>query len=298
MEQVVSSSSTPTGGLLRLSGWVRLDGLWLGPLTATVAGILASGAFHWSWSTLLRAAVLLLLAELGWANLWWAAAGTDWASLRERWNEWPGTNLTAGVVPYAQPGSPAGRLARWWTDLRHWGQAELWPRRGVQLGAVLMGLPLALAFSFVLGPKIALLTLAVLAISQMVLFFGPADGNANPFAQAAVEIGIPWLGGVLVFGHLTWPCLALGIGLVVAYAGLVLTSRDKSGGLWLAVGQGTMVVSLAAVNRPLAAAGVGALYFPQLALLPWRPAGLGGSAAIRLAQWPFLAAMLLAATAL
>jgi len=217
-------------------------------------------------------------------------AGTERASLRERWNELPGTNLAAGVVPYAQPGSHAGRLAGWWTDVRHWGRVELWPRRAPQLGAILLGLPLALMFSFVLGPRIVLLALAVLAISQMVLFFGPADGNANPIAQA-VEIGIPWLGGVLVFGRLRWPCLALGIGLVVAYAGLVLTSRDKSGGLWLAVGQGTMVVLLAA-------AGVGALYFPQLALLPWRPAGLGGHAAIRLAQWPFLAAMLLAATAL
>lgn len=102
----------------------------------------------------------------------------------------------------------------------------------------------------------------------------------------------------MLFGQLTGSHLVIAVGLMLAYAGLVLVSRERRGGAWLAVGQGTMVLTLAALGQPLASAAVGALFFPQVALLPWRPAGLGGSGAIRVAQWPFLAAMLVAAVAL
>jgi len=281
-----------------LSGWVRLDGLWLGPAAAALAGILASGGFRWSGEALLQAALLLTLAELGWGNLWWAVAGTDWATLRERWNSWPRVSAAAGLLPYTQFDSPAGRLAHWWADLRAWGRAELWPQRGVQLGAILIGLPLVLVLSAALGQAALLLTLAALSISQMALFMGPADGHASPLAQAVVEIGLPWLGGAMVFGRLTGSNLAIAAGLMMAYIGLVLIGREKRGGIWLAIGQGIMVLTLIALRRPLAAAAVGALYFSQLAFLPWNPDGLGGHATIRLVQWPFLAAMLVAAVAL
>ena len=292
------SSGPPAGSLLRLSGRVRLDGLWLGPAAAALAGIVAVGARPWRGDAL----VLLLLADLGWGNVWWATAGTDWTTLRERWNGW---RLSGGAgakradsgsaLPYTQADSPAGRLADWWSDLRAWYGVELRPARRAQLGAILVGVPVALALGAALGPPLLLMTLGVLAISQMALFWGPADGQASPAAQAVVEIGIPWLAGAVMWDRLAGRVLAVGLGLVLAYAGLVLLGRSKKAGTCLVLGHGVVVLTLAAIHQPLGAAVVGALCCSQLALLPWSPAGLGRRKSLRLAQWPFLAMMAIAA---
>ncbi len=280
---------------------MRLDGLWLGPAAAALAGILAVGARPWSGQVL----VLLLLADLGWGNLWWATAGTDWVTMRAAWNArllsrgaGPSRASAGGVLPYTQTDSLAGRLACWWSDLSTWYRAELGPARGPQLGAILIGVPLALSLGAALGPPLLLMTLGVVAISQMALFWGPADGCASPVAQAVVEIGLPWLAAGVMLDRLSGGLLGVGVGLALAYAGLVLLGRSKAGGAWLALGHGVLVLTLAVLRQPLAAAAVGALYCSQLALLPWCPAGLDGRTALRLAQWPFLAVMATAAVAL
>ena len=290
------SSNAPTGNLLKLSGRVRLDGLWLGPATAALAGLLATDTLRWNGDVFL----LVLLADLGWGNIWWAVAGTDWASMRERWSTSSVLKDPPAVspLPFAQTRSPAGQLARWWADWRAWIRLELWPERGAQLGAILIGLPLALVLSAVLDPSILLLTVGGLAVSQMALFLGPADGYASPLAQAVVEIGVPWLAAGVMFDRMAGGYLGVAAGLVLAYAGLVLVGRGQRGGVWLALGQGVIALVLLVLHRPLAAAAVGALIFPQLALFPWSSAGLGGQTTIRLAQWPFLAAILVAAVAL
>ena len=295
MEEAVAFN-TPTGSLLRLSGRVRLDGLWLGPAAAALAGALASGSLRWNGHLLL----LVILADLGWGNIWWAVAGTDWSTMRDRWNAWvsPETGSGTAVLPYMQPASPAGRLVRWWADLRAWSRVELWPERAAQLGAILIGLPVALTLSAALGTEMVLMTLGVMAISQMALFLGRANGSPSPLAQAIVEIGVPWLSGSLMFGRLDGAILAAAIGLALAYVGLVLLGRGKQGGIWLALGQMILVIVLLTMRHSLGAAAVGIFVLPQLALLPWHTAGLGDLATVRLAQWPMLAAMFVAALAL
>ena len=59
-----------------------------------------------------------------------------------------------------------------------------------------------------------------------------------------------------------------------------------------------VTVMLLTMHEPLGAAAVGIFVLPQLALLPWHTAGLGDLATVRLAQWPMLAAMFVAALAL
>lgn len=292
------ASAGATGSLIQLSSTIRLNGLWVGPATAAAAGILAGGAIEWSRSSLLHAATLLLLADLGWGNLWRAVAATDWASLYADWNAWPGSRGAAGALPTADLVSLAGRVVPWWADLYSWSRRVLWPRRGTQLGAILVCVPLAVVLSAALGPAVLLLTFAVLSLCQLALLLGPADGRANPLAQAAVEMCIPWLAGVIVFGRLTGGHVMIAVGALLAYGGLLLVGQEKRGGVLLAAGSGIAVLTLAMLDRPLAVIAVGMLYLAQLALLPWRSAGLSGHAAVRLAQWPFLAALTIAAVAL
>ncbi len=289
-------TDSPTGSLLRLGGRLRLDGLWLGPAVAALAGALVSDYLRWNASLLL----LLLLADLGWGNLWWALAGTDWYRLREGWNAW-GTEGCAAfrpALPYLQPSSPAGRLMRWWTDLRAWGRTRLWPERGAQLGALLLGLPVALVLSAALGIEMVLMTMAVLAISQLALFLGPADGRASSLAQATVEVGIPWLSGSLLFGRLDGTVLSAAVGLVLAYMGLSLLARDRRGGFLLLLGQLILVLVLLTLDQVLAATVVGVLLLPQFALLPWHNAGLDGPTMARLAQWSLLISIFVVALAI
>lgn len=294
------SSRQAAGNLLHMSGWVRQEGLWLGPTIAALAGITAGSAWRWEGDTLLRAGLLLLLVDLGWGSVWWAVAGTDWASLRKRWSAWSAGKdwRTRSGLPYTLSNSPAGRLARWWRDLRSWSRAELWPMRGNQLGAVFIGLLLALALSLVLGSETLMLTLAVLAISQLAMFLGRADGEASPLAQALVGIGAPWAAGGILFGSLTGGILGAAAGSVIACAGLVRIGREKGGGVWMAIGHVGVVITLATRGELLAAGMVGALYFSQLAVIPWLRAGQRGEMVLGLAQGPFLLMMMVAAAGL
>ncbi len=290
-----------TSNWLVLSGWIRRDGHWLGPATAALAGILAENSLRWDWAVLWQATLLVLLAELGWGSLWHAVAGTDWSSLRQSWQSWrspgPRSQLNA-FLPFTQPGSPAGRLARWWSDVNEWGAGEMWPLRGRELGAILIGAPVALALGAALGPEMLLATLGVLALCQLALFAGPGDGRANPVLQSLVEIGIPWLAGGLLWGGVSAARLASAAGLTLAHAGLVRVGRGRNGGTWMGAGCLILVLLLAGLDRPVAAMGVGALCFALVALLPWRSAGLGERNAVRLGQWPLLASMIVVAVAL
>jgi hypothetical protein len=220
--------------------------------------------------------------------------------MRERWNTWgvDENRALSLALPYLHADSPAGQLISWWFDLRAWGRNTLLPERGAQLGALILGLPVAFALSVALGVEMVLMTLAVLAISQLALFLGPADGRASPLAQATVEVGIPWLSGSVLFGRLDGTILSATLGLVLAYWGLTLLARGRRGGFHLVSGQLVLVLLLLTLGRLLAATVVGVLLLPQLALLPWHMAGLDGTTTTRLAQWSPLVGAFVVALAL
>lgn len=300
------SGSAVRDRLVQLRGWSHGDGVLLGSALAAIGGLLAAGRSGEVLDSWIEPALLLLLATLGWGNLWWFSAGTDWASLRQRWQERPGRGPAAGTVPYGCVTGPAARLGRWWADLTEWAATDLWPQRGGALEALIVAVLLSVGLGAALGFRVLLLSLLAMSVSQAALFLGKADGQGNALAQALVEIGCPWLGARLLGANLDGAALVSAAGLALAYAGFLRAGRGQGGLGATLSGYALLVLTLAGRGSVLGMALTGMLLWAQLAVQVWlggRPdseageSGLAPADYLRLAQWPLMTALLVVAVA-
>jgi hypothetical protein len=320
-------------GLLPRSGRQRI---WLGPSWAVLCGAVAGGAFTWQGADWLRLALLVLLAEGGWATVWAAACDEEWLDLIARWRAWR-SGGPAPLLPYSQPDAPAARFAAWLGQLRAWSQAVLWPERGSALASLGLGVGLSLLVAVLLGPQLVLLTLGALAITQLAFLASGGGHTASRGAQALVLVGLAWLAGLNGFGRASLLAALLALCFAAAHAGLLLTlaadagehdepaadqpaadrpaeqpaagplglaaeadwstAPGELGAVLLVLGPLAAAGLLAVTLRPLAAMIAGLAVFPSALLLLWRGAGLPGATVARAAQWPLMAAMLVAAVA-
>ena len=301
-------SSVPSGDGTEqpMSGqWVVLRGRlarpfwgWLGGW-AVLCGALASNQLRWQGEVLLDFVLVLLLVELGWGSLWDLAVGTDWfRPLAEGWP--PSGPVSPVALPYTQPRSPAGRLARWLGRLGCLWREAFWPSAGAALlgllAAALLTVVLALILPVTLRPlQAALVALLGLGVVQR------RRGRQPLAAQALVRVGLGWLAGVAVFGGLGAAPVVLALAFALAVWGNLRLADGLSRGLWLLnAGQAIGVVVLLVLKQPLAAGVAGLLLFGQVAMQPsLRYGDTPVHATVSRRTWPWLmATMLLAAWAL
>ena len=245
--------------------------MWFLPLWATVCGAVAAAAAPPTPAGLARLLLALFLVELGWGELWLAVVATDWATPLGRWQRWKyePSHLSTGdvanepVLPYARPGSPADRLARWLAQLTSWGRMVLLPLAGPALGSALVGLLLSLALSTVLGRDFLLLTLGILASAQLVALARGGRGGAGPGIGTAFQAGFGWLAGHLAFAPLSLPSAALAGALSLAASGAEDSPRTLRRALWVGGYLGALLL-LIALQRPLAVPFVAFLALPPL----------------------------------
>ncbi len=278
--------------------------MWFLPLWATVCGAVTAAANPLTLAGIARLLLALFLVELGWGELWLALTATDWATPLGRWRQWQyepshpsASNAATGrkkpALPYARPGSPADRLARWLAQLTSWGQMVFLPLVGPALGSALVGLLLSLALSAVLGRDFLLLTLGVLASAQLVALASGGRGGAGPGAGLAFRVGLGWLAGHLVFAPLALPSAALAGALSLAASGTEDSPRTLRRALWVGSYLAALLL-LIALHRPLAVP-----FFAFLALPPLlTDAAKGPSGWLRRYGVWLAAAMLIAALAL
>jgi hypothetical protein len=122
-------------------------------------------------------------------------------------------------LPYAQPGSAAGRIVLRWRQYQAWWQASFWPQSAPGVTAFGLSLVLALLISIFLSPIIFGLTLLAIALT---LFAGqtppdlttPGGGRR----QSVVQFLLPWL-----MGSWLWSTPALsGLGLALCFWAIYL----------------------------------------------------------------------------
>ncbi len=249
--------------------------MWFLPLWATVCGAVAAAADPPTLADVVRLLLALFLVELGWGELWLAVVATDWATPLGRWQRWQydPSHPSAGdaatgrenrpALPYARPGSPADRLARWLAQLTSWGRMVLLPLVGPALGSALVGLLLSLTLSAVLGRDFLLLTLGILASAQLVALASGGRGGTGPGTGLAFRVGLGWLAGHLVFDPLSLPSAALAGALSLAASGAEDSPKLLRRALWVGGSLGTMLL-LVMLHRPLAVPFIAFLALPPL----------------------------------
>ncbi|MBC7228386.1 MAG: hypothetical protein H5T61_14335 [Thermoflexales bacterium] len=270
--------------LLQLSAHPGSPPVWFLPLWATVCGAVAAATDPPTRTGIARLILALFLVELGWGELWLALTATDWATPLGRWQRWkyelphpPAGDAITGegyffpVLPYARPGSPADRLARWLAQLTSWGQMVFLPLVGPALGSALVGLLLSLALSAVLGRDFLLLTLGILASAQLVTLASGGRGSAGPGAGLAFRVALGWLAGHLTFAPLALPSAALAGALSLAASGAEDSPGMARRALWVGGFLGAMLL-LVVLQRPLAVP-----FIAFLALPPFLTDAAGGS---------------------
>jgi hypothetical protein len=266
---------------------------------AVLCGALASNGLHWQGRALLDLVLALLLAELAWGSVWDLAVGTDW--FRSLAGTWPPAQPAAlPALPYTQPGSPGGRLARWLGRLASWWREAFWPVAGAALLGLLAAGILTTVLALLLPDRLLPLQAALLALTGLGVI--QRRRGREPLAgHALVRVGLSWLAGHALFADLEVASLILALAFALAAWGNLRLAAGLRRGLWLLNGgQAIAVLVLVGVQQPLAAGIAGLLLFGQVAMQPslrYRcPPAL---ATISTRSWPWLmAAMLVAGWAL
>lgn len=261
---------------------------WGIPLWAAACGGIAAGVWPLSSQDGLRLLMTFLLVGMGWARFWHALAATDWATLLEGWRTWSAGESRL-ALPYARPGSPAHRLARWLGQLTSWGRTVFLPAAGPALRTAGVSLAAALILSAALGENSLLLTLGVFALAQMALLQSGGTGRVGIGWHALMGVGIPWLAGHLALSPLSLSSAVLaGAFSLVAY-GWTCTSAPSGPLAWVSGYVGAVALFLL-TGRPLVV--------PYLVLVMLLPLISAGNPAWKPRALWLVGGMLLAAVAL
>ena len=282
--------------------WIGLRGRltrsywgWMG-IVAVLCGALASNHLEWDGEHLLGLGLVLVLVELGWGSLWDLAVGTDW--FRPLAEDWPPSRFASlPALPYTQPRSPGGRIARGLGRLAAWWREAFWPLHGPALLGLLAAVILTAVLALLLPARLRPLHATLVALIGLGMV--QRRRGRQPLAGMAVtQVGLGWLAGYAVLAEVEpVPVILALVYSLAAWGGLRIVA-GASRGLWLLNGGQVLgAVVLVAVKQPLAAGIAGLFLFGQVAMQPaLRHGDRGPQAVLGRRLWPWLmAAMLVAA---
>jgi hypothetical protein len=201
----------PFGHTLKFTLSLSRPWLSLGPGWAAVAGALSTGYQTVDFITLLQLLSLWLLVDPISGALW------DLLTQQGLWRkvaraQLPPPPASGFSLPYAQPGSPGGRIVLLWRRYQVWWRRIFWPEFRTEILALMLNLVLALLLSLFLGPTIFWLTLLSICLTVLVGQQPPELSTPGGGRwQAIVQFLLPWLMGCLLWSTLTPLCLALAI---------------------------------------------------------------------------------------
>jgi len=286
------------GPMMKLEVQVTRPVTWLGPAWAALCGAMASGWLTLSGENLLFLIIALFLADAIWGSLWhliaeggWFVSSADWPSQVQE--------VSSAALPYTAPGSPGHRIFGRLGRMRAWWRAAFWLRLGQALLGLVVALPLALILAIILGQRVIILTVAVLAVTVLALVRARRHGSPPLSLRAILEIGLAWLAGHTAFGPLTLWSFLLATLYVVAYHSCLRLARssEKRWPTLLKASQAAVIALLIYLRQPVMAGVVCLLLLPQMLLQPFLDQGKVGIWYLRRTVPFLMVGMLLAALA-
>jgi hypothetical protein len=223
--------------------------LSLGPGWAMLAGVLSSGVIPLKLAGLMQLLSLWLLVDPILGALW------DLVGVQGLWrNMMPGhlppPPRHGFYLPYAQPGSIAGRLVVRVRRYGRWWQEHFWPEQGGHFAAVFLGAGLALLLSLAFGSTLFWLTLLALGLialaGQTQADLAAAEGGR---LQSMVQLLLPWVMGASLWSTLTPLSLALAVCYWVTYlGGLRMLGGHHRAEILFIFGQAAAIILLLALR--------------------------------------------------
>jgi hypothetical protein len=229
-----------------------------------IAGALSAGAVELNLTSLLRLLILWLLVDPVLGMLWELSTQQGlWRRLVPA--HLPPPSRQGFYLPYAQPGSMAGRIVLDVRCYQQWWREHFWPEQGSQLITFGLGVGLALLISLAFNPTLFWLTL--LAIGLIILAgtvqadLSAADGGR---LQSIVQLLLPWVMGTLLWLTLTPVSLILAICYWVTYlGGLRMLGAHRRAEILFFAGQIAAIVLLLALRFLPGAAILAILFITQ-----------------------------------
>lgn len=264
----------------------------LGPGWAALAGVLAGGGFEWRAAALLPLLALWLLVDPLLGSLWDVVVTQQlWRQLTRA--ELPPSPRRGFVLPYAQPGSAAGRFSVWLRRYRLWWQNSYWPQSGGSVLTALLSGGLALLLGTLLDSSIFWLVVLALAFTLLAGVIQPGLETAGGGRLASVvQFLLPWGMGTLLFPNASRLALILGICYWCVYlGGLRQLGRHRRASWLFILGQAAAIGVLLALRLLPGAAIAGVLLAAQLLLRTGSPTPAQMLARVQ----PYLVLSLLAA---
>lgn len=217
--------------------------LALGPGWAALAGVLASGGFHFEAEVLLKAGLLWLLADPILGTIWHLVAEQGiWRRLGQAPPS--GASPLKLRLPYVVKDSAGYKLSIFWTNLR--------TSENGQGYTLLITLFLALLISAILGGLIVSFVIVSVLLAFVIGLTGYGEGQQ--FWQSLATFLLPYLAGLIVMGQLPLQAVALGYVYWVIYLSTLRLRAGKSRGAWLVIiGQGVAAGLFFSLTLPLAA---------------------------------------------
>lgn len=254
----------PFGYTLKFSLSLSWPWLRLGPGWAALAGALSSGYAGLNLTALIQLLSLWLLVDPILGTVWELSVQQGlWRRVVKA--ELPPPPRQGFSLPYAQPGSIAGRAVVLLRRYQAWWRANYRSEFGDRLTTFGLGLALALLIGLLLGPAVFWLTL--LAIGLTLLAGSGSPDLAVPTGgrlQSIVQLLLPWAMGAVLWSSLTPVGLALAICYWLTYlGGLRLLGNHHRADLLFFLGQIAAILLLLALRLLPGAAIVSVCFVTQ-----------------------------------
>ncbi len=267
-----------------LPAWPTLYGWGFLPVAAVLGGAWAFAA-PLKGDTLLAVLTAMVLALAGWLPFWRMVTRTSWAETFASWRTWK-QEAPLPLWPYLQPGTPGAALHRTLRQALAWWREEGWAALAAPLCMAALALGVSVLAALVLGRDALLLTLAMVAWTEIAVLWHEGRGDVGAAWAAGALVGLPWLLGASLGASTDntvtlQPALsALALMLLMAF----YAHPAPLAALGPLLGAGFLIWQ----GRFLAAGGVLLLALPGLLLLLQRPS----TAMYRRALTPWLLAMI------
>lgn len=268
-----------------LPAWPTLYGWGFLPIAAVLGGA-------WAFAAPLKGDVLfsvltaLVLTLAGWLPFWRMVTRTPWAETFALWRTWK-QEAPLPLWPYLQPGTPGAALHHTLRQALAWWRAVGRAALAAPLCMAALALGVSVLAAVVLGRNALLLTLAMMAWTEIAVLWHEGHGDVGAAWAAGALVGLPWLLGASLgvsanpAGMLRPALSALALILLMAF----YAYPAPLAALGPLVGAGFLIWQ----GHFLAAGGVLLLALPGLLLLLQRPS----TATYRRALTPWLLAMIL-----
>jgi hypothetical protein len=274
----------------------------LSPTWAALAGLLVAGGLRLDQQTLMSGALLWLLVEPLLGGLWqlvseYAPAGS--AAIAQPGFGLEDTTPDAALLPFGRRGSLGQRLASGLRDTIGGWQEQGWP-----VVSFLLSIAIAVAIASTLG---AVMGGVAAAMGILAIRLRWRSGALAAVLQAAYDMAIPWLMGMVVLGRVAeygWRAYDNGLILAALYtlaylAALALAHGARLPGvLALDAAQAAVLAIMLSRQEILAVWLFGLCLVGQLAAHPALLAGGTGAAYLRRCSAYVVVGMLIAAAVL